>query len=194
MQNKLMMFLLSHMYEGIKVGFICVLAFFAGGLTEIVDTANAHPAITSVLAGGFIAVGVRFVDKWLEGRNKNIKTADKVLELEHAEKKELREAHAKLIAEKEAWWKLQLDRVNADLFSVRQKARTERMEASQINHKAINELMRLQNLILGMQRTLVMNNLDVPKEAYIDLTRFMLPVWEDEKDDQHETADTTMDG
>lgn len=193
MQSKLMIFIFAHMYEGIKLGFICLLAFSATGLAGLVETANAHPAITSVLAGGFIALSVRFVDKWLEGRNKTIKTADKVLELEQAEKKALREEHAKLMGEKESWWKSQLDRERADHFAVKQRYELNTKESREINHKAINELMRLQNIILGMQRSMVMAGMEVPEAAHIDLTRFMLPTWEQQRDEQDDDQHKTMD-
>ena len=188
-----MVFVLTYMYEGVKLGFICVLALFAGGLTELAEAANAHPAITSVLAGGFVALAVRFVDKWLEGRNKTIKTADKVLELEQQEKKELRDEHTKLMAAKEAWWNQQADRLKVEMFAIRQQRRAERTEASEINHKAINELMRLQNIILGMQRSMVMAGLTVPEAAQIDLTKFMLPVWESERDEDEQGTNKTVD-
>jgi hypothetical protein len=186
MLHKLMIFILAHIFEGIRLCTVIVLAFLAGELVEITDTANKNPALTSILAGIIIALGVRFVEKWLEGRNKTIKTADKVLELEHEDKKELRTQHAKLMAEKEAWWIKQNDRLKADLFEVRTRSRADRLEADQINHSAINELMRLQNIILGMQRSLVMNHIEVPEVAHLDLTKFMLPAWELERDEQDE--------
>lgn len=185
-----MLFLFSHMFEVVKLATVLVVAFIAGEVTELVDTATKYPAITSALAGVIVALGVRFVDKWLEGRNKTITTADKVLELEHADKKELREAHERLITEKESWWKLQTDRAKAEAFQERQGRREERVVAQAINHSAINELMRLQNIILGMQRTLVINHLEIPEVAHIDLTKFFLPAWEEERDDNTDTNTT----
>lgn len=186
MLHKMILFLFTHIIEAGKLLGILVLAFFAGEATEALDTINKYPGLTSALVGITIALGVRFIDKWIEGRNKTVKTADKVLELEHADKKELRDAHNLLMKEKETWWKLQKDRVEAELFEVRQHARADRVTAQQTNHAAINELMRLQNIVLGMQRIMVLNHLEIPEVAHIDLTKFMLPAWEDERDEQDE--------
>ncbi len=190
MIHKMMMYIFAHTFEGIKLATVLVVAFFSGEATSLIDTAGKYPAFTSALAGIIVALGVRYIDKWLEGRNKTVQTADKVLELEHADKKELREEHGKLMAEKEAWWKLQNDRLKVEAFQERQGRREERVVAQGINHSAINELMRLQNIILGMQRTMVINNLTVPEVAHIDLTKFFLPVWEEERDENTNTDRT----
>jgi hypothetical protein len=186
--NKLMMFILAHMFEGVKLAAILVAAFLAGSLAELSSVANNYPGTTAALAGGTVALLVKFVDKWLEGRNKTVKTADKVLELEHADKKALREEHQKLMAEKEAWWKTQNDRLKAEKFEIETRYRLNSKESREINHGAINELMRLHNLILGLQRMLVLNNLDVPEVAMIDLTKFMLPAWEQEREENDNTS------
>lgn len=182
------MFILAHMFEGVKLAAILVAAFLAGSLAELSSVANNYPGTTAALAGGTVALLVKFVDKWLEGRNKTVKTADKVLELEHADKKALREEHQKLMAEKEAWWKTQNDRLKAEKFEIETRYRLNSKESREINHGAINELMRLHNLILGLQRMLVLNNLDVPEVAMIDLTKFMLPAWEQEREENDNTS------
>jgi hypothetical protein len=177
---------------------IVVLAFLAGEGAAIIDTMTDHPAITSVLAGALAAISVKYVDKWLEGRNKTIKTADEVLKIEAAKQERLEKQQQDLLDEKEAWYKLQADRAKAEHFEKETRYREQIKEASQINHKAINQIMAQQNLILGMQRILILNGLDIPEVTIIELTKFMLPVWENEAESkgdtdgqkQHITVDT----
>ena len=157
-----------------------LLALLFGEGVSVIDTANKNPAIASIIAGVLAAVIVKYVDKWLEGRNKTIKTGDKILELEHADKKELREKQEKLMAEKEAWYKSQLDRTNAEKFEANTRYRTNLKEAREINHAAINQIMSQQNIILGMQRTMLLKGLEIPEVSILELTKFMLPMWEQE--------------
>ncbi len=159
---------------------IVVLAFLAGEGADLITTATDHPAITAVLAGAVSALAVKYVDKWLEGRNKTIKTADEVLKVEAARQERLEKQQQELLDEKEAWYKLQNDRAKADHFEKETRYREQIKEASQINHKAINQIMAQQNIILGMQRTLILNGLDIPEISMLELTKFMLPVWENE--------------
>jgi uncharacterized membrane protein YhiD involved in acid resistance len=183
-----MILILAHTFEVVRLTTICLVAIVLTTLADLTEIASLHPALTATLAGVLTAYGVKYIEKWADGRNKSIKTADKVLELEHADKKELREQHAKLMAEKEAWWKLQNDRTLAEKQDIEQHARLHRREARETNRAAVNELMRLHNIILTQQRTLVMNGLPVPEMKDINLTQFMLPTWESEDEDEHTTV------
>lgn len=160
----------------------------------IMEFLNNHPAIIAALIGGLVALFVKFIDKWLDGRNKTIKTADKVLEIETAEKEKLKTEQKELMKEQQAWWKLQNDRLKAEHFEESNNYKVYLREAREINHSAINQIMAQQNIILGMQREMILQGMNVPEVSMLELSRFMLPVWKGEKekeDDLHKT-DTGM--
>lgn len=167
-------------FATIKLAGIALASAIAGETVAVVDSANKYPAATATVAGVGAAVLIKLIDVWYdnkknlrEAKHKEHATADKVLELEQQEKRDLREGFRKLYAEKEQWWQRQNDRLKADAFEARQR-----------NHLAVNEIMRLHTLLLGMQRTMILNNLTVPEITFIEMSKLMLPVWEDERDEQ----------
>lgn len=197
--------LLLHYKDMVQILGITVFGFLLQAVGAM-EFFNTHPAVASAMVAGAVAFAVKFIDKWLDGRNKTITTADKVLELEKADKQKqleteredrriLKEEQAKLLAEKETWWKAVNDRIKAEHFETKQHYRVMMRESREINHAAVNELMRMQNIILGMQRTMILAGLEVPEVSEIQLTKYMIPVWEQEKEDneheQHKTMDTT---
>ncbi len=153
--NKMLILLIPHLYEAGKLLVIAVLAAAFATSLDILEGVGEHPAITSILAGGTVALAIKFIDKYLDGRNKGVKTADKVLELEQQERKELRASHLLLMEEQKTWWHGQNTRLRAEIFDIWTRARRDRIRAEKTNHAAINEIMRLQHLVLGMQRTLI---------------------------------------
>ncbi len=188
---------LLHYKDMVQIFSITMMGFAvqAAGLLEFF---NAHPAVASAIVAGLVAFAVKFIDKWLDGRNKTINTADEVLKLEQADKqkqleaereerKTLKEEQRKLLEEKENWWKAVNDRLKAEHFDFKQYHRQRMTESREVNHAAVNELMRMQNIILGMQREMILAGLPVPAVTEIQLTRFMIPIWEREKEEhEHE--------
>jgi hypothetical protein len=171
----------------------------AAGTGEALSIVDEHPAIISVLAGTIAALAIKYVDKWLEGRNKTIKTADEVLKIEDAKAERLEKQAAELLAEKEAWYKTQNDRIKAEYFEKEQRwlEREEHFrrfstEAMEINHSANSELMKQQRIILGLQREMILKGLTVPDVTILEITKYMLPAWELEKE-ENEKQYITMD-
>lgn len=160
------LFVLQHI-EGAKIIMIIALAWLAG---EAADAVSHNPAITGGIIGGAVALAIKLVDVWYENRKnqresqqKEHATADKVLELEQADKQLLRDEFKRLSQEKEIFYKSQLDRLRAEIFEVRTA-----------NHLSVNEVMRLYHLILGLQEKLIKAGLEVPEITFVPLTKFLI--------------------
>lgn len=179
-------FVLAHI-EAMKIIVIVVAAWFAG---EAAGLADAHPAIISGLVGGLIAVSIKLIDVWFENKKnkresqqKEHATADKVLELEQVDKQRLRDEMRALAAEKELFYKQQIDRVKVELFDVRAS-----------NHQAVNEVMRLYHIIIGLQRTMIENKLEVPEITFVPLTKFLIQSTDENSDGAAEHVEKTRHG
>jgi hypothetical protein len=165
----LLSFVWNHI-ETMKVLGIIIAAWLAGEAAGAIDAATQHPAIISALVGGSIAIAIKLIDVWYEskkskreGHLKEIATADKVLELEQADKQRLREEMRALSQEKELFYRQQIDRIKVELFDTRTS-----------NHQAVNEVMRLYHIIIGLQRTMIENKLQVPEITFVPLTKFLI--------------------
>lgn len=163
-------------FTGIKTIGIALAALLAGEATSLVEGASNHPALVSGLVGGGVAVAIKLVDVWYENKKnqreaklKETATADKVLEIEQQDKAEMRAEQQRIMREKELWWKQQNDRLKAVNY-----------ETGNRNHLAVNEIMRLHDIILGMQGAMIKAGLEVPEITFVPLTKVMMPVWEEE--------------
>jgi hypothetical protein len=100
-----------------------------------------------------------------------------VLEIETQEKTRLREEMHKLAEEKELFYKRQIDSVKTELFELRAR-----------NHLSVNEVMRLYNIILGLQRQMAAAHLPIEEIAFVPLTQLVISTVENEQHAAEEKA------
>jgi hypothetical protein len=147
---------ISHHAGQAKTVFIVCMAYAAGDAATLVDEGSKHPALISAMVGGSIALLIKLVDVWYdnrknqrEARQKSVASADKVLEIETQEKRELRISMNRLRSQERLFWQEQTLNAKAESFEARSRA-----------HRFGGEVMRLQSIILGLQN--VMAGADPP--------------------------------
>lgn len=106
--------------------------------------------ITSLLSGGGVALLIKLIDVMLarqrerkEGRKEKIASADRVLEIENEEKEQIRVEARRLRREAQQISNEKLLFSKAQEFEARARA-----------HRFGGEVMRLQNIIIGLQSTM----------------------------------------
>lgn len=154
-------FIFSHLAAFKTLGLIAISAI-AGETVSAWEATTKHPAIISALVGGSVALFIKLIDVWYENRktertarkNQTV-TADKVLEIETVEKRELREEMRRVRNEEKQLAAERLAISQAETFEARQRA-----------HRFGNEVMKLQSLIIGLQNSMHANNIPIPEITF----------------------------
>jgi hypothetical protein len=171
-------FIISHATAA-KVGVVMVVAALAGEADAVINGANAHPALISGLVGGIVALLIKLIDKQIETRKRTVASADKVLEIETAEKREIREEARRLRREAQQLGDEKLLLSKAETFEARARA-----------HRLGSEVMRLQNIVLGLQNTMAgaQPPIPIPQITFTEYSVLMFGTDEQQKELQEQIS------
>ena len=164
-------YLVAHV-GGVKLfGTISISAIF-GVVLEIITgtTPQMHPALVSAVVGGAVAVVIKLIDLMWDNRKtkkqakeKEHVTADKVLEIEQQDKRELREGMKALHAQELEFWQRQCTEHEGDARDARTRA-----------HSAVTQLISLQNHVLTLQQKLAAAGVEIPPFTFTPYTELMM--------------------
>lgn len=160
-----------HNATAIKLAVVMLVAAIAGEFDALANGANSHPALISGLVGGVVALLIKLIDKQIEIRKRTTASADKVLEIETAEKKEIRDEARRLRKEAQQLADEKLLLSKAETFEARARA-----------HRLGSEVMKLQNIVLGLQNTMAAHQVPIPEITFTEYSVLMFGTDEQQKE------------
>lgn len=140
----------------IKFAAIFVIAGTLGEISVLMfQRILTEPVTVSALVGLVVALGTKIAEIWWTNRKEKRESIKDVLGIETEEKKQLRIEMNKLRAEEKQFANEQLVISKAETFEARMRA-----------HRTANEVMRLQNIILGLQHKIAEHGLEIPEISF----------------------------